>query len=67
VHDVGGELSQRRDVDPKTDDTLALRPERPPDLAVVECDWDGFAPASPVMVPACTGPPKAGAKPRTPV
>ena len=38
VHDVGGELTQRRDADPKTDDALARRPESPPDLAVVECD-----------------------------
>lgn len=38
VHDVGGELAERRDADPKTDDALARRPEEPPDLAVVECD-----------------------------
>jgi hypothetical protein len=38
VHDVGGELAQRRDADPKTDDALAQRPEQPPELAVVECD-----------------------------
>jgi hypothetical protein len=38
VHDVGGELAQRRDADPKTDDALAQRPESPPSLAVVECD-----------------------------
>src|SRR4051812_10657784 len=38
VHDVGGELAQRRDADPKTDDALARRPESPPELAVVECD-----------------------------
>lgn len=38
VHDVGGELAQRRDADPKTDDALARRPESPPTLAVVECD-----------------------------
>jgi hypothetical protein len=38
VHDVGGELAQRRDADPKTDDALAQRPESPPILAVVECD-----------------------------
>lgn len=38
VHDVGGELAQRRDADPKTDDALAGRPESPPALAVVECD-----------------------------
>src|SRR4051812_18946429 len=38
VHDGGGELAQRRDADPKTDDALARRPESPPALAVVECD-----------------------------
>jgi hypothetical protein len=38
VRDVGGELAERRDADPKTDDALARRPEQPPDLAVVECD-----------------------------
>jgi hypothetical protein len=38
VHDVGRELVQRRDADPKTDDALAKRPEGPPELAVVECD-----------------------------
>lgn len=37
VHDVGGELAARRDVDPKSDDALAQRPEAPPELAVVEC------------------------------
>ena len=31
VHDVGGELAQRRDADPRTDDALARRPEAPPD------------------------------------
>lgn len=36
--DVGHELAQRRDADPKTDAALAQRPELPPDLAVVECD-----------------------------
>jgi hypothetical protein len=38
VHDGGGELAERRDADPKTDDALARRPEGPPELAVVECD-----------------------------
>lgn len=38
VLDVGGELCQRRDADPKTDEALAQRVESPPDLAVVECD-----------------------------
>lgn len=38
VHDVGGELAERRDADPRTDDALAQRPESPPQLAVVECD-----------------------------
>lgn len=38
VHDVGQELTERRDADPKTDDALANRPESPPELAVVESD-----------------------------
>ncbi len=38
VHDVGLELVQRRDTDPKSEDALAQRPESPPVLAVVECD-----------------------------
>jgi hypothetical protein len=38
VHDVGPELADRRDADPKTDDALAIRPASPPELAVVECD-----------------------------
>jgi hypothetical protein len=38
VHDVGGELAERRDADPKTHDALANRPESPPEMAVVECD-----------------------------
>lgn len=38
VLDVGLELARRRDADPKTDDSLARRPESPPTLAVVECD-----------------------------
>lgn len=38
VHDVGAELAERRDADPKTDDALAKHPESPPELAVVECD-----------------------------
>jgi hypothetical protein len=38
VHDVGRELAQRRDADPRYDDALALRSEAPPQLAVVECD-----------------------------
>jgi len=38
VHDVGPELAQRRDADPKTDEALAMRPASPPELAVVECD-----------------------------
>lgn len=36
--DVGLELAQRRDADPKTDEALAKTPELPPALAVVECD-----------------------------
>ena len=38
VEDVGHELAERRDADPKTADALAARPEEPPSLAVVECD-----------------------------
>jgi hypothetical protein len=38
VHDIGGELAERRDADPKTGDALAKRPEDSPPLAVVECD-----------------------------
>ena len=38
VGDVGGELANRRDANPKTPDALAERPETPPELAVVECD-----------------------------
>jgi hypothetical protein len=38
VRDVGRELAERRDADPKTDDALSKRPECAPDLAVVECD-----------------------------
>jgi len=38
VGDVGRELTERRDADPKTADALAERPEEPPELAVVECD-----------------------------
>ena len=38
VHDVGWELAQRRDCDPKDDGALAQHPQAPPNLAVVECD-----------------------------
>jgi hypothetical protein len=38
VHDIGPELAERRDADPKTDEALAICPARPPELAVVECD-----------------------------
>jgi hypothetical protein len=38
VHDVGRELTQRRDAKPNSHGALAQRPEDPPDLAVVECD-----------------------------
>src|SRR6185503_21195004 len=38
VHDVGGELAQRRDASTRSDEALAKRPADPPDLAVVECD-----------------------------
>jgi hypothetical protein len=36
--DIGSELTARRDADPKTADALAIRPEEPPTLAIVECD-----------------------------
>jgi hypothetical protein len=38
VHDVGRELAQRRDADPRSDAALAPRSDAPPQLAVVECD-----------------------------
>jgi hypothetical protein len=38
VGDIGRELAERRDADPKTAGALAERPEEPPELAVVECD-----------------------------
>jgi hypothetical protein len=38
VHDVGQELTERRDADPRSDNALAPRCECPPQLAVVECD-----------------------------
>lgn len=38
LHDVGGELAERRDADPRQGPALAQRPENVPDLAVVECD-----------------------------
>lgn len=42
VGDIGRELAQRRDADPKTVEALAQRPESPPVLAVVECDGGRF-------------------------
>jgi hypothetical protein len=38
TNDVGHELAERRDADPRSDESLARRPEEPPELAVVECD-----------------------------
>jgi hypothetical protein len=38
IHDVGRELAERRDTDPRSDNALAPRCESPPQLAVVECD-----------------------------
>lgn len=38
VHDVGGELVERRDADPRSVAALAPLSESPPPLAVVECD-----------------------------
>jgi hypothetical protein len=38
VLEIGGELAERRDADPKTADSLAKRPEEAPAVAIVECD-----------------------------
>ena len=38
THDVGRELAERRDADPRSDRAMAQTPESPPQLAVVECD-----------------------------
>lgn len=38
TQDVGRELAQRRDADPRSDRGMAQSPESPPQLAVVECD-----------------------------
>jgi len=38
IHDIGGELTIRRDSDPKTDNALALPSDCPPELAIAECD-----------------------------
>jgi len=38
VHEIGGELVERRDVDLKTGNALALPSDLPPELAIVECD-----------------------------
>ena len=38
VHDVGRELAERRDADPRGDAALAPRCASPPQLAIVECD-----------------------------
>jgi len=40
--DVGRELAERRDVSATSDESLAARPEKPPKLAVVECDGGRF-------------------------
>lgn len=40
--DIGGELAERRDVDPRSPHSLAARPEAVPTLAVVECDGGRF-------------------------
>ncbi len=66
VHDVGPELAERRDADPKTDDALAMRPASPPNWPSSNATGGGFAPASRGMVPACMPRPKAGGRPRTP-
>ncbi len=61
VHDVGWELAERRDANPKTADALAQRPESPRNWPSSSAMGDGFAPASQGMVPACTTPQRAGA------
>jgi hypothetical protein len=38
TQDIGHELAERRDADPRTADALAERPQQPPELAIVECD-----------------------------
>lgn len=38
VHDIGPELAERRDATPSRNESLARRPEEPPELTVVECD-----------------------------
>ena len=40
--DVGRELAERRDVSATSDEALATRPEKPPALAVGECDGGRF-------------------------
>ena len=65
VHDVGPELAERRDADPKTDEALAMRPASPPNWPSLNAMEDGSAPASRGMVPACIPLPKAGGRPRT--
>ena len=53
VHDVGPELAERRDSDPKTDNVLAMRPASPPRIwPSPNAMEDRSAPASRVMVPA---------------
>lgn len=67
VHDVGWELAERRDADPKTADALAQRPESPPDLAVVECDGGRIRTREPGHGPGVHRTTEGCAKPRTPV
>ena len=38
VHEIGSELSARRDADPGSHEALALPSDQAPDLAIVECD-----------------------------
>jgi hypothetical protein len=38
VHDIGPELAERRDADPRTGEALAMSPASPLELAVVGCD-----------------------------
>jgi hypothetical protein len=55
VHDVGPELAERRDADPRTDEALALRPASPPELAVVECDGGRIRTREPGQGPGVHG------------
>ena len=67
VHDVGWELAERRDAIRRLPTPWPSVPRVPRTWPSLSAMGDGFAPASQDMVPACTAPQRAGAKPRTPV